>query len=110
MLMLPALTARGRPRHPRASGCAPPIEQMISDGSSADAFRTWPPAVPALIEVLKDRTLPDIGNVEAIGRYHAVLAPGDRTSAGEAVDLLEILRSQRRRRPRGPLRPGVIGD
>jgi hypothetical protein len=55
------------------------------------------PAVPALIEVLKDRTLPDIGNVLQPARNQAVMALERMgPSAGEAVPiLLEVLRDRK---------------
>src|SRR4029453_2299327 len=75
------------------------IEQIkTSYGSNAGFLfqHIGQPAVPPLIEVLRDRTLPDRDNVKQPARYHAALALAHiGPAAKEAVPtLLGILRDQ----------------
>jgi hypothetical protein len=98
-LVLAVLLPSGPVPSPAPADVPRLIEQIkASYGSSAVyAFRQiGQPAVPALIEVLRDRTLPDRDNVKQPARYQAALALGYiGPAAKEAVPtLLAIIRDR----------------
>lgn len=99
-VLLTALASAGPIPSPAPADVPRLIEQIkTSYGSSAvHAFQhIGQPAVPALIEVLLDRTLPDFDNVKQPARYQAALAlQYIGPAAREAVPtLLAILRDRK---------------